>query len=98
MHLLANFGSAADKGLGLFEDAVEGKTHVLMQREASGCFRLVRTAAIKHRKRINIAYHDCAAVYYHHANIEAFLAELQDKNRLLQAVYTGIKEKVFLGG
>ncbi|KAI8787864.1 hypothetical protein BgiBS90_010532 [Biomphalaria glabrata] len=36
----------------LFEDAVvEGKTPALMQREASGCFRLARTAAIKYSQK-----------------------------------------------
>ncbi|KAK6168725.1 hypothetical protein SNE40_019911 [Patella caerulea] len=130
LHLLANFGIAADKALRLFEDTVtEGKNPFAFKSNDSGTFRLARNAATAltkrgsdkngiasywnvflqsrgtenalltfHGHRINIAFYNCAAVFFHKQDICDILKDWKDPNGLLQALFFDVKEKVFLAG
>jgi len=52
LHLLANFGTAADKALKLFEESVtDSRNPFSFESEESGTFRLARTAAKALAKR-----------------------------------------------
>ncbi|VDI51116.1 Hypothetical predicted protein [Mytilus galloprovincialis] len=130
LHLLANFGTAADKALKLFEDSVtDSRNPFSFESDESGTFRLARTAAkaltkrgsdksgigafwevflkgrdIKnhlvtfHGHRINIAFHDCAAVYFHRNDVLELLQDYPEPNGLLKSVLFDIKAKVFIAG
>ena len=129
LHLLANFGSEADKAMLAFENSVcEGKNPYSYGTE-SGAFRLCRTAAkaftrrgcekagvpdyfepfLKgrervnrmitfHGHRINLIFHDGAAVFHHRKDISDFLKDWPDPNLLLQSVKFDIHESAYLAG
>ena len=48
--------------------------------------------------RINIAFHDAAAVYYHREDIKDMLQSWPNPNLLLKSVLFDISEKVFIAG
>jgi hypothetical protein len=48
--------------------------------------------------RMNIIFHDGAAVYFHHRHIADFLATWPDPNQLLKSVKFDVKEKLYLAG
>lgn len=51
-----------------------------------------------HGHWMNIAFHNCAAVYHHRANIRDFLNDWPDPNRLLRSIHFDCKENLFLAG
>ncbi|VDI77284.1 Hypothetical predicted protein [Mytilus galloprovincialis] len=51
-----------------------------------------------HGHRINIAFHDCAAVYFHRNDILELLQDYPEPNGLLKSVLFDIKAKVFIAG
>ena len=130
LHLIANFGSASDKALKIFEHSVTNDRNPhSFDNDESGTFRLARTAAkaltkrgsdkpgigsfwnvfLKgretknhlvtfHGHRINIAFHDCAAVYFHKNDILDILKDWPEPNGLLKYVLFDIKANLFLAG
>jgi len=129
LHLLANFGTEADKAMLAFESSVCEGRNPFGYGTDSGTFRLIRTGAkaftrrgweksgvphyfepfLKgrerknnlvtfHGHRINVIFHDGAAMYYHRKDICDFLKDWPDPNGLLQSVKFDINEPGYLAG